>query len=270
MVNNAHPLDPGRVTMDLLRRFEPKGRSGRREFLAALSMFAGGAHVLAQQPVGRTPRTRFPPQHSAKVMEPVNIHEIQEVAGRNIPWGTFEYINGGAEDEYTLIGNLDAYKRTWLRRRVMVDVSKVDTSLDTAGTETRISDHAGSDHEEPHRARWRQARRDRCARSECDLRRHGGALDERAEQDRPGANLVVLAARPADAGARTGLGQTQHRSRIDVAGCCRRSHRDAKPRSEHQERVSRIRSRRVDAGRAECDLGLHQLGARRRRKSRSS
>jgi 4-hydroxymandelate oxidase len=133
MMKNAHPLDPGKVTMDLLRRFEPKGRKGRREFLATLSMFAGGAQVLAQQPVGRTPRTKFPPQHSAKVMEPVNIHEIEEVAGRNIPWATFEYINGGAEDEHTLIGNLDAYKRTWLRRRVMVDVSKVDTSLDLLG-----------------------------------------------------------------------------------------------------------------------------------------
>jgi isopentenyl diphosphate isomerase/L-lactate dehydrogenase-like FMN-dependent dehydrogenase len=133
MVKNAHPLDPGKVTLELLRRFEPQGRKGRREFLATLSMFAGGAHVLAQQPVGRTPRTTFPPQHSAKVMEPVNIHEIEQVAGRNIPWATFEYINGGAEDEYTLIGNLDAYKRTWLRRRVMVDVSKVDTSLQLLG-----------------------------------------------------------------------------------------------------------------------------------------
>ncbi len=66
-------------------------------------------------------------------MEPVNIHEIAEVAGRNIPWGTFEYINGGAEDEYTLLGNLEAYTRTWLRRRVMVDVSKVDTSLQLMG-----------------------------------------------------------------------------------------------------------------------------------------
>jgi len=133
MVKNAHPLDPGKVTLDLLRRFEPKGRAGRREFLATLSMFAGGAQVLAQQPIGRTPRTKFPPQHSAKVMEPVNIHEIEEVAGRNIPWATFEYINGGAEDEHTLIGNLEAYKRTWLRRRVMVDVSKLDTSLELLG-----------------------------------------------------------------------------------------------------------------------------------------
>jgi hypothetical protein len=116
-----------------LRRYERHGRKGRREFLAALGFAAGGAHLLAQQPVGRTSRTQFPPQHSPKVMEPVNIHEIQEVAGRNIAWPVFEYINGGAEDEYTLVGNLDAYKRTWLRRRVMVDVSKVDTSLDLLG-----------------------------------------------------------------------------------------------------------------------------------------
>lgn len=133
MAKNANPVDPGKVTMDLLRRFEPRGRKGRREFLAALSMFAGGTHLLAQQPVGRTPRTKFPPQHSPKVMEPVNVHEIEQVAGRNIPWATFEYINGGAEDEHTLVGNLEAYKRTWLRRRVMVDVSRVDTSLELLG-----------------------------------------------------------------------------------------------------------------------------------------
>lgn len=133
MAKNANSADPGKVTMDLLRRFEPQGRKGRREFLAALSMFAGSAHLLAQQPVGRTPRTRFPPQHSAKVMEPVNIHEIEVVAGRNIPWATYEYINCGSEDEYTLLGNLEAYRRTWLRRRVMVDVSNVDTSLQLLG-----------------------------------------------------------------------------------------------------------------------------------------
>src|SRR5919109_965080 len=84
-------LDPGKVTLDLLRRYERHGRKGRREFLAALGLAAGGAHLFGQQPVGRTPRTQFPPQHSAKVMEPVNVHEIAEVAGRNIPWGTFEY-----------------------------------------------------------------------------------------------------------------------------------------------------------------------------------
>jgi isopentenyl diphosphate isomerase/L-lactate dehydrogenase-like FMN-dependent dehydrogenase len=133
MTHNARSLDPGKVTLDLLRQYERHGKKGRRRFLTALGLAAGGARVFAQQPVGRTPRTQFPPQHSAKVMEPVNVHEIAEVAGRNLPWSTFEYINGGAEDEYTLVGNLEAYTRTWLRRRVMVDVSKIDTSLQLLG-----------------------------------------------------------------------------------------------------------------------------------------
>jgi isopentenyl diphosphate isomerase/L-lactate dehydrogenase-like FMN-dependent dehydrogenase len=133
MGNEVRAWDPGTVTLGLLRRYERQGRKGRREFLTALGLAAGGAHLFAQQPAGRTPRTQFPPQHSAKVMEPVNVHEIAEVAGRSIPWGTFEYINGGAEDEYTLIGNLEAYTRTYLRRRVMVDVSKIDTSLQLLG-----------------------------------------------------------------------------------------------------------------------------------------
>src|SRR6185503_20731419 len=33
----------------------------------------------------------------------------------------------------TLLGNLEAFRRTTLRRRVMVDVSKIDTSVDILG-----------------------------------------------------------------------------------------------------------------------------------------
>ena len=43
------PFDPGEVTMRLLRRFEPQGKRGRRQFLATLAMMAGGAPVMAQQ-----------------------------------------------------------------------------------------------------------------------------------------------------------------------------------------------------------------------------
>jgi 4-hydroxymandelate oxidase len=126
-------VDPGEATLRTLRRFEPLGRKGRREFLASLAMLAGGAPLLAQQVVGRTDRTTFPPQHSAKVMEPVNVHEIQAVAEKNLNLAVYDYITGGAEDEHTLQGNLEAFRRTWLRRRVMVDVSTIDTSLEVLG-----------------------------------------------------------------------------------------------------------------------------------------
>ena len=59
-----------------MRRYEALGRKGRREFLSTLAMLAGAAPLAAQELVPRTPRTTFPPQHSPKVMEPVNVHEI--------------------------------------------------------------------------------------------------------------------------------------------------------------------------------------------------
>ncbi len=130
--NRLWQADPGRVVLNALRRFEPGGRRGRREFLSTLVMCAGAAPLLGQV-VGRTDRTTFPPQHSARVMAPVNVHEIAEVAGGNVDYATYDYINSGAEDEYTLRANLEAYRRVWLRRRVMVDVSTIDTSLELLG-----------------------------------------------------------------------------------------------------------------------------------------
>ena len=120
-------VDPGRVVLDALRRYEPQGRRSRREFLATLAMFAGSVPLMGQQQV------TFPPQHSPKVMRPVNVHEIQDVAERNLTLPVYDYVTGGAEDEYTLLGNVEAYKRTWLRRRVMTDVSDIDMSLELFG-----------------------------------------------------------------------------------------------------------------------------------------
>lgn len=105
----------------------------RREFLTTLFLTAGASPLLAesQRQVPR-PRT-YPPQHSDKVMGPVSVHEIQEVAKRNLDHKTYDYITGGAEDEWTLRANVEAYRRVWLRRRVMIDVSTIDTSVDLLG-----------------------------------------------------------------------------------------------------------------------------------------
>jgi len=66
-------------------------------------------------------------------MEPVNVHEIEHVAERTLDLATYDYITGGAEDEYTLRDNLEAYQRTHLRQHVAVDVTKIDTSLELLG-----------------------------------------------------------------------------------------------------------------------------------------
>ena len=127
------PVDPGEATLRLMRRYERLGKRGRREFLGTLAMLAGASPLAAQELVPRTPRTTFPPQHSPKVMEPVNVHEIMAIAAKNVSKAVMDYASGGAEDDMTLQGNLEAYRRVTLRRRVMVDVSKVDTSLDVLG-----------------------------------------------------------------------------------------------------------------------------------------
>jgi len=129
----SEPFDPGAATLQAMRRYESLGQKGRRQFLSTLAMLAGASPLAAQEIVPRTPRTTFPPQHSAKVMEPVNVHEIMAIAARNTSKAVFEYASGGAEDDATLLGNLEAYRRTTLRRRVMVDVSKMDTSLEVLG-----------------------------------------------------------------------------------------------------------------------------------------
>jgi len=133
------PFDPGQVTMDLLRRYEPVGHVGRRRFMAELAAVVGGAPMLARA-LGPDPLVldeshdkKYPPQHNEKVMQPVNVHEIQQVSEKNLDFATYEYITGGAEDEYTLLGNIEAYQRCRLRQRVAVDVSQIDTSLELLG-----------------------------------------------------------------------------------------------------------------------------------------
>src|SRR6185503_4542869 len=79
----SRPFDPGEATLQAMRRFEGLGRKGRREFLSTLAMLAGAAPLAAQELVPRTPRTVFTPQHSPKVLEPLNVHEIMAIAAKN-------------------------------------------------------------------------------------------------------------------------------------------------------------------------------------------
>jgi isopentenyl diphosphate isomerase/L-lactate dehydrogenase-like FMN-dependent dehydrogenase len=68
------------------------------------------------------------------VLGPVNVHEFEEVAKRRLNKLAYDFIAGGVEDEYTLRANREAYSRWHLVPRVMVDVSKVDTSIELFGS----------------------------------------------------------------------------------------------------------------------------------------
>lgn len=65
--------------------------------------------------------------------EPVNVNEFQDLAKQTLPKMAYEFFAGGAEDEYTLKENVEAFKRISIHPRVLVDVSKIDMSTTVLG-----------------------------------------------------------------------------------------------------------------------------------------
>src|SRR3712207_5335054 len=64
----------------------------------------------------------------------VNIDDLRRRARRRLPRALFDYIDGGAEDEYTLRANQADFRRYSFRPRVLVDVSERDQSTTVLGT----------------------------------------------------------------------------------------------------------------------------------------
>ncbi|PPE00408.1 hypothetical protein GOBAR_DD02583 [Gossypium barbadense] len=74
--------------------------------------------------------------------EPVNVNEFQELARQALPKIYYDYYSGGAEDEYTLkqnveafqgIGQVDIVQSSKIRPRILVDVSRIDLSTTVLG-----------------------------------------------------------------------------------------------------------------------------------------
>ncbi|KAG5538003.1 hypothetical protein RHGRI_025182 [Rhododendron griersonianum] len=62
--------------------------------------------------------------------EPVNVNEFQELARRALPKMYFDFYNGGAEDQYTLKENMEAF------HRITLNVSRIDMSTTILGYPT--------------------------------------------------------------------------------------------------------------------------------------
>ncbi len=63
----------------------------------------------------------------------VSVDDLRTIARRRLPRGVFDYIDGGAEDELTMIDNHQAFARTKFRPRVLQDVGVVDASTSILG-----------------------------------------------------------------------------------------------------------------------------------------
>ena len=67
-----------------------------------------------------------------------SIGELRERAKRRLPRAVFDFFDGGAEDEETLRGNRAAYESVRLVPKVLVDVSRIDTSTSILGVPSSL------------------------------------------------------------------------------------------------------------------------------------
>ncbi len=104
--------------------------------------------VVRFQPIETNPVTR-------RLNRAASVEDMRRMAKRRMPRGVFDYIDGGAEDELTMVDNHAAFTRTKFRPRVLNDVGTVDSSTKVLGKTvafplilaptgfTRIADPAG-------------------------------------------------------------------------------------------------------------------------------
>ena len=62
-----------------------------------------------------------------------NVDDLRSVAQRRLPAGVFDYIDGGAEDEITMKRNVDAYKETGFKPRVLRNMGSINPSTSLFG-----------------------------------------------------------------------------------------------------------------------------------------
>src|SRR5947207_1412120 len=110
-----------------------KSRRWTRRSALRFAAVAAVPPLLAQSPeTVQPPRPQriYPPTYSDEVMGPVNVNEMEDIARQKIPPMAYDYIAGGSAGELTLQANREAFLHVQIRRRVGVDVSRIDTSLE--------------------------------------------------------------------------------------------------------------------------------------------
>src|SRR5262245_49900892 len=121
-------------------------RAKRRKFLQFLAgsplLAAGGFEAFAGE--GPMPGTKLPdplmwaPMRADDLIkapkEAINVFDFEPVCRKNVPPAHFGYMAAGIDDEVTLRRNREDFLKFQLRPRRLVDVSKVDMSVDILGT----------------------------------------------------------------------------------------------------------------------------------------
>ena len=118
--------------------------ANRRRFLQYLAasplMAAGSASALAETLLPKTmvpdPLMWGPRQSDHLIKSPkeaINVFDLEPVCRQNVPPAHFGYMASGIDDEVTLRANREGFLKFQFRPRRLVDVSKVDMSVDILG-----------------------------------------------------------------------------------------------------------------------------------------
>jgi isopentenyl diphosphate isomerase/L-lactate dehydrogenase-like FMN-dependent dehydrogenase len=112
------------------------------QFLAGSPLFAAGAGSAIADTLLPKSRVSDPlmwgpreAQHLIKSpKEAINVFDFEPVMRQNVPPAHFGYMASGIDDEVTLRANREDFLKFQLRPRRLVDVSKVDMSVNLLGT----------------------------------------------------------------------------------------------------------------------------------------
>src|SRR4051812_24040421 len=110
------------------------------QFLAASPLAASvpaAAQVLMPKSRQSDPAMWAPLEADKLIKSPkdaINVFDFEPVARQNVPPSHFGYMASGIDDEVTLRANREDFVKLQLRPRRLVDVSKVDMSVDILGT----------------------------------------------------------------------------------------------------------------------------------------
>jgi isopentenyl diphosphate isomerase/L-lactate dehydrogenase-like FMN-dependent dehydrogenase len=119
-------MSPHQISIASRRRF--------LQFLAASPLLAREA--MAEELLRSDPMQWAPRDLDKLITDPkdaLDVFDFEPVMKKNVPPAHFGYMATGVEDELTLRANREAFRKFELRPRRLVDVSKVDTSVEIFG-----------------------------------------------------------------------------------------------------------------------------------------
>src|SRR3984885_4686139 len=117
----------------------PPSRRRFLQYLAGSPLFASGAiSAYGMEAPSKLPDPMiWAPADGELIKSPkdaINVFDFEPVVHKNVPPAPFGYMASGIDDEVTLRANREGFLKFQFRPRRLVDVSKVDMSVDILGT----------------------------------------------------------------------------------------------------------------------------------------